>query len=143
MSFWEKSTLATLIGVILIYGWYGFQVLSFGGDEPLQLSDIRGTLLVTVIALVVLLVAAHILIAVIAKLRDGEIADEGDERDEIIRLKGTAIHDYVLSAGVVITIGFALFDATPFTLVNMLVGAIVLADIVHFSTMLVYYRRGI
>jgi len=143
MSFWEKSTLVTLAGVILVYGWYGFQVLGLSNGEPMQLADIRGTLLVTVIALVVLLAAAHILIAVIAKHRDGEVGDEGDERDDIIRLRGNVKHDYVLSAGVMITIGFALFDATSFTLVNLLLGSIVLADIIMAVTMLLDYRRGV
>ncbi len=142
MSFWEKSTLAVLAGIVLVYGWYGMQVMALVSSGDTDLSAIKWLIFVTIVALIIIVVAAHIVIAILEKKHFGEIDDGYDEREQLIEHRSNSTHTYTLSAGVVITIGFALYDASMFTIVNMLVGFHAVADIVKLSAKLIAYRRG-
>jgi ABC-type amino acid transport system permease subunit len=142
MSFWEKSTFAVLAGIVLVYGWYGLQVMALVNSDNTDLSAIRWLIFVTIVALIVIVAGAHIIIAIIEKKYFGEIDDGYDEREQLIEHRSNSTHTYTLSAGVVITIGFALYGASMFTIVNMLIGFHAVADVVKLSTKLIEYRRG-
>lgn len=143
MSFWEKSTLAVLAGIVLVYGWYGFQVMGLINSGETDLSAIRWLIFTTIVALIVIVAAAHIVIAILEQKQRGEIDDGYDEREQLIEHRSNSMHTYTLSAGVVITIGFALYDASIFTIVNMLIGFHAAADIIKLSAKLIDYRRGV
>lgn len=143
MSFWEKSTLTILASILLVYGWYGFQVFGLISSGNTDLEAIRWLILITVIALVVIITGGHIIIAVLEKKHSGEVDDGYDEREQLIEHRSNTRHTYVLSSGVLVTIGFALFDASMFAIVNILIGFHALADVVKLGAKLIDYRRGV
>jgi ABC-type amino acid transport system permease subunit len=108
-----------------------------------SLSAIKWLIFTTIVALIIIVAAAHIIIAIIEKKHTDEIDDGYDEREQLIEHRSNSTHTYTLSAGVVITIGFALFDASMFTIVNMLIGFHAVADIIKLSAKLIHYRRGV
>lgn len=66
-----------------------------------------------------------------------------DERDRRIESHSTSVAYQVLMGGMIL-VGFVLpFSAAPWDLVHAAFGAIVLAEIVHYSLVLFSYRRGL
>jgi hypothetical protein len=65
-----------------------------------------------------------------------------DERDRAISRRGAAAAYYVLMAGTIMVGVVMPFTDTGVTIANAALFAIVLAELVHATTVLVSYRRG-
>ena len=138
MSFQEKSTWVLLGTYLVTYGWYFIAVSSDLSTTDVGAIDYRLLMLATVIALVVLAVAAHIIIA-IASPKD---ADRTDERDREINRYGEYIGGFVLGAGALVVLAMAMFEVEHFWIANVLLVAMVLSEITSAVSKIVLYRRG-
>ncbi|MGB7860536.1 MAG: hypothetical protein WBM90_08570 [Acidimicrobiia bacterium] len=138
MSFQEKSTWTMLVLVVGVYGWYFFTILAQVGTEDVTDIAYRGMMLVTVIVLVVLAAAIHIVLAVASP----DSADKSDERDKEINRFGEYVGGYVLGTGAVIAMGMAMFEVDYFWIANVILLSLVLSEITSALTKVVLYRRG-
>ena len=145
MSFHEKSTIASLTATILVYGWYFFTYISraLGAETTPAASIVTKPLIVTVIAVIAINVAAHILIGWQAAREDGELESAPDEREKLIELRGASRGSYVLAFGTVMTIGALLMEHEPFWIANILLGFFILSEVVKGASKLIDFRRGI
>ncbi len=150
-TFQEKSTWISMLATAAVAAWF-FSVSiplifleELAGREALL--AFTGLAVAAVVILVILQVVAHILIAVLTKV------DDGDERDRLISLRSDQVGGIVLNLGVISTVGHILaagfFDqpsvvalASPFGILNILVASMVIAEICACLTRIWLYRRG-
>ncbi|MDJ0663157.1 MAG: hypothetical protein QNJ75_01270 [Acidimicrobiia bacterium] len=137
MTFQEKS--AWIMGAVLavVYGWY---FVSIAGEISGDVAEIsyQGMMLATVVAVVVLAAAAHVLVA-IAGPKD---ADRSDERDKEITRHGEYIGQFALAAGALVALALAMTEADHFWIANVILAGLVLAELTSVGTRIVLYRRG-
>ena len=168
LSYQEMSILGSLLAIVVVYGYYFASVLGdasraeFGGGNVARL-------VFTVVAIVVIEIVYHIVLALESK------AEPKDERDILIECKAYRNAYFLLTAGAcwVITgviLANLMGDApaanilmmpflilaklvreaaptrivvTPFLTVNLVLFFMVLAELVKLLTQLFYYRRGL
>jgi len=145
MSFYEKSNALMLAAITLVYGVYfamvlGVPLLSGGGfNTEIGLPMSNGLMIVTVIALIAISVAGHILIAIFNR----KDAGSQDERDKLIEMRGDQRGGFVMAFGAVCAMGLAMLAMPHFWIVNMILGGLVLGEIVKAVSKLIDYRRGV
>ena len=122
MSYREKSVWGSLIGVVLVYGYY------------FAMPPEAGRLIFTVILLVGIEVVYHIALAVKTK------PEPKDERDLSIEAKGYRNAYVALVSGVIAPIFLPLPAALAGQVVLL---ALVISEVVKSVTQLVYYRSGV
>jgi hypothetical protein len=145
LSFHEKSTIGTLIALVIIgISWF-FSIRELwlaGALHPAAMTALATGL---TILLVAVLVAYHIVIAATAK------PQVDDERDRIIAWRAGNIGGVVLGFGVIgivvhILVG-GLFGSTlalsPTRIAAGLMAAVFVATVVELVLTLVFYRRGV
>lgn len=140
MSFHEKSAWIMLATVTAVYGWYFLNLASALPPDGAQAAGIpyRGDILFTVIVLVMLAIASHITLAVLAPKE----ADTFDERDRQIDHAGEYIGGHLAGATAVLGLGLAIFEQPHFWIANALLAGLVIAQIVTCGIKVVLYRRG-
>lgn len=144
MSFEEKSNLATLGALLLVFGAYFANLgLNALGGQALP-SAIPGLELGRVfigltIAFVIWLVVTHIILAGVFTKE----ADAGaDERDRVIETRADAGAGYVLGAGVITTLLLVIWDVSGFWIAHALLGALVLSEAYKGISRALAYRLG-
>lgn len=134
LSFQEKSLWLQFVSLIAVFGLYFSTVLPT--DTMTVLPHQVGLFVGMVVLLVVLMVAGHILIAIIDR------RTESDERDRLFELKGERNGSYVLATGVFLALYAAVFIEGNFVFTHLLLGFWVLAYLVEIGSQLYFYRRG-
>jgi hypothetical protein len=138
MTFHEKSTLAMTSILVLVFGWYFALVIGEIASSPAREIAYKGLMVPVVILLVILAAVAHAVIAVASPTQ----TDSQDERDRLIGLRGQRVASYALATGTVAGLGLAMGEADTFWIAQVLLGALVTAEITEGATKLVLYRRG-
>jgi hypothetical protein len=148
LSYQEKCILGPLAAMSIVYGNYfagSIVRLLRGRTEDGETGRLLGTLAL----LAVIEVTYYIAMAVI------ERPAPKDERDLMIEARATRNAYGVLEVGICLLMGHVLFaealprlawpflSITPFLLVQAMLGALVLAEVVKGVTQLYYYRAGI
>lgn len=133
LSFQEKSLWLMFVSLVAGFGFYFLTVLP--GEGPNVLPHQVAVFAVAVIALVVMQVLGHIVIAV-ADRRTGT-----DERDRLIELRGTRNAGYVLATGVFLALCAALLTEGNFVFTHLLLAFWVVAQLVEIGSQLVLHRR--
>ncbi len=138
MAFQEKSTAATLMALIAAYLVYWLALSAAADSVPLTDVPFVGPLIVMTAILVLVIVGAHVLIAIASpRTAGGE-----DERDRLIGLRGSEVGGFVLGFAVFGAIALVIFDVDSFWVANSLLAGLVLAEAAEAITKLVLYRRG-
>lgn len=147
LSFQEKSVWVSLIAIVVVFGYHFSEV--FGTTEVITSGDFVVRLIGVIIMLVVIEIALHILIAV-SEIQDAADGGAMDERDRLIATRASRNAYFVLFIGVLIMIGTIVAGdlkndpgITPVMSANLLLLAIVVAELVNFGSRLFYYRSGI
>ena len=150
-TFQEKSSWISMLATAAVATWFFSQSIPLIFLEELEgraaLMAFTGLSVAAVVMLVVLQVVAHIAIAILTKVEDG------DERDRLISLRSDQVGGIVLSVGVISTVGHILAAgfidqpsvvalASPFGILNMLVASMVIAEVCACLTRIWLYRRG-
>lgn len=135
-GFKENYQWLTLISVAVIYTYYFIRVLPAAGP------DITGEQVALFVAMVVLLVAIHLIGAILLIAVDRFREPETDERDLLIDLKARRNESWVLSLGIFAGISVAFFLPGNFWVMHTLLASLVLTQVVESATVIFYYRRG-
>ena len=138
MSYQEKSVLGSLLAVGVVFGYYFASVLRDLGRPAFDGASLPiGGLVLAVIAIVVIEIVYHIVLALESK------PVPKDERDTLIASKAYRNAYFVLSAGIFVVMCAVMLAFKPFVTVNLVLFVWVLAELAQFATQLFYYRRGL
>lgn len=151
MTFQEKTIAVSLSTGILVLGYFVIRSLTlYAGGLP-EPGLVYRLWVITILLVIVFNITgnilAQILTAIMEAIRTGgedvEIEDVTDERDELIKLRGTRIGYAVFSIGG----GFAMLTLVlgqpALIMFSLLTFFGLVAEIIADSMRLVYYRRGI
>ncbi len=144
LSFYEKSTWGTLVALLVIGALYFRSSWQLWHQEALAPEAAFGLLIGYTVLLIIVLVAYHVLVAVMSR------PEAEDERDRLIQWRAGNIGGLVLSFGVFTVIlnilignwlGQPLF-LSPVGIAHALLLAMLIATVVEMVLKLVLYRRG-
>ncbi len=139
MPFREKIAWISGIAVLVVFGgyfWVLAQVWDFTGGGVASI----GLLVAAIIALVVLMSGSSILVAL---LSPREANAPADEREQLIELRAERVASYVLSTCVVCLIGALLLNWSGYLVANLLLAAMVLAELTKAAAQIIAYRTRV
>ncbi len=148
LSFREKSTLASLLAVLFVFGGYFADLLAGAGPHDLT------TMLGKSAALVISVIVVQLIFQTLAGMFDVKGAEAAvDERDLLVRGRAVAISHLVLSVGAIVVLSRIVIrgamdeaagqaDVTLFEVANLLLFFFVLSELVNYGAQLFFYRRG-
>jgi len=136
MSFREKSAWISMLTMSGIYGFYFWSVVHAG---PKAAGFHFGSLLATVIALVVLQIVLTIAVAIFTPR---EAKAPRDERDKLIELRAMRVAYAGLATSVALACFFGAFDPPIVFNTNSLLFILVTAEILRSACQIIQYRRG-
>jgi hypothetical protein len=144
-SFREKSAAVSLAAVLGTYGYYFYFV--FLGAGPTSPEEMLTWMVGLVVVLVIVEVVFHI---VVAALNPREANAAEDERERLIVLKAYRVGYFLMSAGMLLALGRILFgsvfapeEVTLLGIANLLLFALVFAEVGHYGAVIYYFRRGV
>lgn len=139
MSYREKSAWISLLAHAVVYGIYFTALAGIWGEA--YTGPVGVTMLfAAVVAFVVIAAILHIVAAATGpKAASAPI----DEREKLIDLKAERIAAFAMGVVVVLSMGALLMDWDGFLVANMLLGALVLAEIVKAGAQIAYFRGGV
>ena len=142
LTFQEKSIWTSLITTVVLFGIYfimAFQVLAIDDLSEVPAKFTIGALFTgVVIAFVVIEVVVHIVLALSSP------PEIEDERSKLISLKATRNAAIVLAIGVWLSFfGLAFTTYNPMIVAHLLLSFFIMAEIVRFSSKLIYFRMGV
>ena len=142
VSSYEKNAWVSLIAVVALGIWYSVAV---GGDgDPSDLAGIVAEMVTVVVAIVVIELIAEIVLMATSRCRDK------DERDAAIEGRANIYGLFALAAAVAWVIIQLVVDGlvveevetvSRASVVNALIAALVIAEIITQGTQVVLYRR--
>ncbi len=139
LTFQEKSLWASLITTIVLFSVYfilAFQIILDPeiGDLPQRFS-IGALFTIAIIVFVIIEAVVHILLAII------ERPEKEDERARYISLKATRNGAVVLAIGVWLCFAALAFTTiAPMFIAHLLLSSFIIAEIIRFSSQLIYFR---
>ncbi|MCA9899937.1 MAG: hypothetical protein H6654_00845 [Ardenticatenaceae bacterium] len=150
MSFQEKNIAVSLVNFSLILVYLLIRLLQMAASETFTESNDFRLWIITIIAAIVVTVAAtiftHIVSAIIEAIKTGEkepkLEKTADERDKLIDLRGTSLAYSVSSGGALIAMLTFVFGQPPLVMFTLLIFFGLVAQIVGDATRLLLYRRG-
>jgi len=131
MSFREKSAWISLVTMLCIFGFYFWSVVHSGPSG--------GSLLGTIIFLVVVQTVLTIAVAIVAPK---EAKAPRDERDRLIELKATRFAYGLLAGSVACACFFGAFQPPIIFSTNALLFILVAAEILRSGCQVFQYRRS-
>lgn len=144
MNFHEKSNIAMLVIMLVVYGvYFGGAVLSIlSADVPPEqaLAATNATMILTVVVVVVLAIVAHIAIAIV---KPSEADDSRDERDKLIEMRGDQRGGVVQSVVSLGALALAMLGEPVWLVANAILAGLVAGEIVKAVSKLIDYRRGV
>ncbi len=141
MSFREKSAWITLIALVIVAALW---VAHFPWERPFTLAPdpnpiVFEALVLATLSLVVIVVIAHIVVAIRAPR---EASAPADERERLIGLKATRMAAYVYAALSLGSIFLIHHGANQFGVAYAILFSFVIAEIVSCVARIAYHRRG-
>jgi hypothetical protein len=142
MSFREKSAWITLITLIFVsVAW----ATHFPWGRAFTLAPdpnpfLFHTLVLATITFVVVVVVAHIVVAILAPR---EASAPADERERLIGLKATRLAAYVYAMLSLSSIFLIHLGANEIGLAYLVLISFVIGELVNCTARIIYYRRGI
>lgn len=140
MSFHEKS--AWVMGAVLLAGAiFYFKTVAEMSDAMGEIAPPVLPLVVAyIIAIVVLSIIGHVLIAI---TKPSEADDTMDERDRIIASRAGSFSGVLLGIGVLTGLGGYLFNYDGNQLFHIAFGAMMIASLGEYASKIWHYRRGV
>lgn len=140
MSFKDKSSWIVLVGMLALFGWYGWNYHVTGGFD----AATGGVILGGTIAFIIVVVVGHTVIAILQAIATGQddIDDSSDERDRSIELRGERAGGLILGIAVLATLATLAFCliAEQYVIASMLFMAMVISEIVKNAWQVMLYR---
>jgi hypothetical protein len=132
MTFREKSTVAQIAAILLVYGFFAVR---FWG-QPLTHGAPAAILIGITVCMILISVPAHIAFAIQRK------PEKPDERDAVVEVRGTRNGYFALGVGVWIILFMIMLQTSYGLLFCAALGAFALAELVRLGSQLYYYRLG-
>ncbi len=134
MTFKETSAWLVLAALILIFGGYAWSLYEAGSFG----AGTTRMMFFSIVTFVVVLIVAHIAVAIVAPKSANEAADERDRR---IDLKAEEAGSFILHCAVLYALGAALIEGN-YLLANILFLGLALSGIVKALCQVFLYRRS-
>ncbi len=134
MSFKEKSAWIVLVAMLWIFGGYTWSLYKAGSFG----AGTTGVMFGTIIGFVILVVIAHIVVAIFSA-RPGD--EQEDERDRLIELKADSLSGYALGAATLTALALALFEGA-YLIANILFLGLAGSEIIKNACQVLLYRKG-
>ena len=138
MSFREKSAWISLISILLVAGFFFLHVP--WTLTPSHSPRLVWGLLYCIIALVVIEVAAHLVVAIRAP---EDASAPKDERERLIDLKAIRVAHYVYVIGSLLAVSAIHHGANAIAMGYGVLLAFVVGEVVKNGARIFYHRRGV
>lgn len=144
-SYDERATWIQLFAVVVTFAAGAAVVarmLARGETDIVAYAWVYGGAFV---ALVTIIVAGHILSAILAVTVGGEdpdAVDRTDERDRVIAWRAEACTSWLVGVGVFAAVVMLIVEASPIWVANVLVGCGYVSETVKYLLQLRWYRLG-
>lgn len=136
-SFEEKSVwihLVCVLGTFILYCLIAWTMISRGVDT---LMPFVATFLSTVILLVILLAAGHLIAALTGRI------EKPDERDRLIVWRSESNSAWMLVVGIFAAITAMLFSLSNVWIAHILILSLYIYQCMQYLFQILYYRRGV
>jgi hypothetical protein len=144
MGFREKSNIAMLVLTGGVYAWYfasTANVLLGGGVSPEEALELTNTkMLLTVGAVIIASIVAHIALAIAAP---SEAEEAADERDRLVEMRGDQRGGFVLALFALAAMASAMTAQPYYLIANLVLAGLVASELVKGVSKLIGYRRGV
>ncbi|MCB0577672.1 MAG: hypothetical protein KDC61_24135 [Saprospiraceae bacterium] len=136
-SFEEKSVWIQLVSMVVVLGAYFIIAGAMLAKGVTTITAYVPLFIVTVCLLVIVLVAGHVVAAIVNR-------PEGrDERDKLIAWRAESNSSWILGVGVIAAITGLAASIDNVWIAHWLLLSMLLSEVTKFSFQIVYYRRGI
>ena len=137
MSYKAKSAAVAAVAMAVVYGAY-FLWVARGAPTG---ADVLAHMIGAIVAVAIIATVLQIVVAVIDR-RAAASGSRTDERDRLIATRGARNGYYALLSMIWVAPVLALSGAPSTLTANAILGMIVLAEMVHFGSRVVYDARG-
>ncbi|HEV3061774.1 MAG TPA: hypothetical protein VGY48_26215 [Vicinamibacterales bacterium] len=139
MSFREKSAWISFVSILLVFGAYFWNVARVLGGRVGQ-DAAYGISIGLLIAFVLLEIVLHIAVAIQAP---DEARAPRDERERLIEMRATRVAFQVLVVGALAGVGTLHVTRSAWVMSQVVLLAVVVAELVKFGGQIFYFRRGV
>ncbi len=139
MAFREKIHWVTLVTMVLAFGCYFLAYPWQVAGSPAGVWATAGLLVPVTIAIILVMTVATAFLAIRSP---GEVYVKEDERDRSFHLLGTHYAYYPLVVGIWINIFLIFWGATQAVQLNMMIAALVAAELIRLGTQIWLYRKA-
>ena len=136
MPFKEKIAWISVVTTALVWGsYFGFVAATHGWPAPVHIVGFVGAVIVQTILVVIASIATAI-------MAPKDASAGSDERDKDISRRAYAIAYPVLLTLIVCVAASVHFGVNAVGMTYGIMGAIVIAEIIHYAAQIAGYRRG-
>ncbi|MDA1075048.1 MAG: hypothetical protein O3A63_09865 [Proteobacteria bacterium] len=135
MAFKEKSAFLVLLALLVVFTGYYSILLSAG------LGVSVGVFIGSVVMLVIIMIIGHAALALFHAPVE-EVDQALDERDVAVERLSIRNAYYLLLAGIWVIPVMALADLSGLLIANAAFAVILISELVYYTSMVTYYRRG-
>ncbi|MEL7296329.1 MAG: hypothetical protein AAGJ86_01640 [Pseudomonadota bacterium] len=136
-SFTEKSVWVQVTALIVVLGGYFWTAKQMFMAGVMDIRAYAAVFTVSVVMLVIVLVAGHIVVAITSR------GDFSDERDRLIAWRAEALSSWVMGIGILSAIFAMVFGVETVLVAHLLLLSLLLSEILANSLRILFYRRGV
>lgn len=147
MGHQEKQSIVSIIGSVLIIGFYSLYVYRhYIQADPELLNNYQfwgKSFLYLIPIAIVLQIVIHIVFAIANRIITNEdMPGFTDERDKLIELKSIRISHWIFIFGFMLSMGSLAMGMKPFVMFLTLVSSGFMASLASEVAKIIYYRKG-
>jgi hypothetical protein len=148
MSYQEKKNIVSLIGTLLVFGFYClfvFQKYPAGSLDSTETFSYWGAFIlilipVSIVAKIIITIVFNIIYRITTNEKEPSFSDE---LDKLIELKATKNSHYVFTLGFLLAMGSLVMDMPHSAMFIILISSGLVSEIVGVITQLYFYRKGV
>jgi len=143
----EKQSIVSIIGSVLVIGFYSLYVYRNYIQADLELlNDFQfwgKSFLYLIPVAIVVQIVIHIIFAIANRIITQEdLPDLTDERDKLIELKSIRISHWIFILGFMLAMGSLAMGLKPYIMFLTLISSGFLASLASEVAKIIYYRKG-
>ena len=147
MGHQEKQSIVSIIGSVLVIGFYSLYVYRhYIQTDPELLNNYQfwgKSFLYLIPTAVVVQIVIHIVFTIVNRIITQEdMPDFTDERDKLIELKSIRISHWIFIFGFMLAMGSLAVGMKPFVMFLTLISSGFLASLASEVAKIIYYRKG-
>jgi len=144
----EKQSIVSIIGSVLVIGFYSLYVYrNYILADMELLNDFQfwgKSFLYLIPVAIVVQIVIHIIFAIVNRIITQEdIPDITDERDKLIELKSIRISHWIFILGFMLAMGSLAMGMKPYIMFLTLISSGFLASLASEVAKIIYYRKGV